>query len=160
MVQECESRGRAVMGPIWVTDLGHGRRRFSVESDARTPGIVNWFAATAHPQGLVGDSVILDFCEPGQHTVRASLAPDCFEPVTKAVSITISEDEVCPMEPLLFGGPLGLGEEVVFEPFERTSGTIEWTVEGGQPADRRRVADARRGHPRQCPTCPSERLCA
>ncbi len=134
VVQECEPQGDAVMGPIFVTDLGHGRRRFSVEPDARTPGIVNWFAATAQPQGLAGDVVFLDFCEPGTHTVRASLAPDCYNPVTKAVTVTISEDEVCSMEPLLFGGTLGMGEEVVFGPFDHTAGTIEWIVEGGRPA--------------------------
>lgn len=38
------------------------------------------------------------------------------------------------MEPLLFGGALGMGEEVVFGPFDHTSGTIEWIVEGGRPA--------------------------
>jgi hypothetical protein len=136
-VEECESRGRAVMGPILVSNLGHGRRRFSVEPEAHTPGIVNWFAATAQPQGLAGDSVTLDFCEPGEHTVRAALAPDCYDPVTKAVTVTISEDEVCSMEPLIFGGTLGMGEEVVFGPTDHTAGTIEWIVEGGRPASGR-----------------------
>ncbi|MBK9139826.1 MAG: Ig-like domain-containing protein [Verrucomicrobia bacterium] len=134
VVQECEPQGDAVMGPIFVADMGHGRRRLSVEAEAHTPGVVNWFCATAVQQGLNGDVVDFEFCEPGEHRITAVLSPDCYRPVRKSITVIISEEEVCSMEPLLFGGTLGMGEAVIFGPFDHTPGRIEWTVEGGRPS--------------------------
>jgi|GEM_PF-979329 len=132
--KECESEGPSVMGPIFQADLRHGQRRMSVEADSHTPGIVNWFCATAQVQGLAGDVVDFSFCEPGDHVIRAVLSPDCRDSVSKSVTVRVTENEVCSLDPLLYFGPLGMGEAVEFVSPEHSAGTIEWIVPGGKPS--------------------------
>lgn len=132
--RECESEGRAILGPISVADLGGGWRQFSV-TRGQHPGTVQWFSPEASPQNLSGDSVILKFCRAGDHAVRAVLAPACYEESVRAVSVTIREEEVCELRPLaLPAAGLTAGVKITFGPFQHTPGTVEWIAPGGTPA--------------------------
>jgi len=129
----CDGTEEAIMGSISMADLGGGWRQLSV-TRGQHPGTVQWFSSEASPQRLEGDSVILKFCRPGIHLVRAVLAPDCYEPTTRTSIITIREDETCELRPLaVAGGELTAGMKVTFGPFQHTPGTIEWIAPGGTP---------------------------
>ncbi|HMO64634.1 MAG TPA: hypothetical protein PKE47_05320, partial [Verrucomicrobiota bacterium] len=129
----CDETEEAIMGPISVADLGGGWRQFTVTRGLH-PGTVQWFSPEASPQRLEGDSVVLKFCRPGDHAVRAVLAPDCYDAAVRAVTINIREEETCEIRPLAAaGGELVAGVKVTFGPFQHTPGSIEWIAPGGTP---------------------------
>ncbi len=142
---ECDETG-CIMGPILITRLGKGRFRFELEPEARTPGIVNWFAPdAANAQGLAGNLVEFTFCAPGTYHVTAQLSPKCGDPCSKSVSVTVTEAEIgaqcdpgflglLPPETVKTGelvnlGLLFLDENDIPEPRE-----ITWTATGANPA--------------------------
>ncbi len=142
---DCEPTG-CTMGPIRITRLGPGRFRFSLEGAEHTPGIVNWFAATAsNAQGLSGDQVDFLFCEAGPHNVTAQLSPRCGDPCSKAVSVTVPADEVNTCEPGSLGlrvpaGGFLVGQAVSLDLITASgtfNGEVDWTVTGGTPASGR-----------------------
>ena len=138
---ECEPTG-CVMGPILVRRLGGGRFQFELESEARTPGIVNWFAGTAsNAQALAGNQVEFTFCEPGLHNLTAQVSPKCGDPCSKSITVTVGEDEIpktcdagTPLVPLTHpaGKELSLG--LVFIESEAPAEEITWEVTGATPA--------------------------
>ncbi len=138
---ECEPTG-CVMGPILVRRLGGGRFQFELESEARTPGIVNWFAGTAsNAQALAGNQVEFTFCEPGLHNLTAQVSPKCGDPCSKSITVTVREDEIpqtcdagTPLVPLTHpaGEELKLG--LVFIESIPPDEEITWEVTGATPA--------------------------
>ncbi len=138
---ECEPTG-CVMGPILVRRLGGGRFQFELESEARTPGIVNWFAGTAsNAQALAGNQVEFIFCEPGLHNLTAQVSPKCGDPCSKSITVTVGEDEIpkiCDAGAAIVELTYPAGQEVrlglVFIESTPAPEEITWEVTGGTPA--------------------------
>jgi len=138
---ECEPTG-CVMGPILVRRLGGGRFQFELESEARTPGIVNWFAGTAsNAQALAGNLVEFTFCEPGLHNLTAQVSPKCGDPCSKSITVTVGEDEIpqtCDAGSAIVELTYPAGQEVrlglVFIESEPPPEEITWEVTGATPA--------------------------